>query len=310
MRRGGLPADGFRSFLKYLTLPELCVLDLAILNHEMRSQYLLALSGMIVKDLEILFTTRLLQWLLQRKMLVRHIHKPFPGDLMQRLICSSQQTLQSLTISSPKLLPSLLIHFPNLTSFNLSNCQKIHQESFQQFLLLNPKIERLALSNVSRLSLSTIGNLQNLSDLDLSSNQWITNEALWSLCEGCLTLLAVNIRDTGIDSEDSIESFLSAHPNLHYFGFDSFMFETLSPLILRSVILNSLSSDCPKRQLLGLRNCYEIFSEGTSPFTSRDENHLSGVEESDVTELMNDNFISLFLKFLSSNHSSVCSFPH
>ena len=267
MRRECLPADGFRSFLKYLTLPELSVLDLAILNHEMRSQYLLALSGMIVKDLEILFTTKLLQWLLQRKMLVKNINKPFPGDLMQRLICRSQQTLQSLTISS-KLLPSLLLHFPNLSFFNLSNSRKIHQESFQQFLLLNPKIERLNLSNVSRLSLSTLENLQNLSDLDLSSNQWITNETLQSLCETCLPLLAVNIRDTGIDNEDCIESFLSTHPNLHYFGFDSFKFQTLPPLIFRSVILNSLSSDCPKRQLLGLRNCFEIFSDGTSPFTS------------------------------------------
>jgi hypothetical protein len=267
--RSDLPVDGFRSFLKYLTLPELSILDLAILNREMRSQYLLALSGMIVKDVDIVFTSTLIEWLLQRNMFVKHVKKPLSGEPMQRLICRSHQILQSLAISNPEQFHSLLINFPNLHYLNLSNSQNITKEDFKQFIKLNPTIEKLNLSNVSGLfpsAVAVLESLPNLRDLDLSSNRWITDETLDSLSQRCLSLLVLNIRETDLESVDSMEFFLSTHPNLHYLGFDSFNFlENLSLLIFRSVVLNSLSSDCPKRQLLGLQNCAEIFSDGLLP---------------------------------------------
>jgi hypothetical protein len=267
--RHDLPVDGFRSFLKYLTLQELSLLDLAILNHEIRSQYLLALSGMIIKDSEIVFTTKQIQWLLQRQMLIKEVKNSFPGEPIQMLICRSHHILKSLTIATSEQFHSLLINFPNLDSLNLSNCEKIKREDFKQFIRLNPTIKKLNLPNVTGLSQSTLavlGDLPNLRCLDLSSNKWITDKTLDSLSQRCLSLLLVNLRETEIDNPDSIEEFLSTHPNLHFLGYDSYRFsENLNLLILNSVILNSISSDCPKRQLLGLQGCFEIFSDGIYP---------------------------------------------
>jgi hypothetical protein len=211
-----LPREIFRLVFEYLLLDDMREVDNAFMNSELRPLYLSQLSGLILKD-EVALTEKLSCWFLFRNILVTQpFFEKFSYSSLP-LLSNSQSVITQMSFMNSETAQffPFLKDYPFLDSFSASSCG-ISDKLFENFLSLNPRLTCLIVSDENELSAAAVTAIirycENLEELDVSRNEWFTDESLLQLIQGCPILEYLDISDTGVTRIESIHALLDAHP--------------------------------------------------------------------------------------------------
>jgi hypothetical protein len=275
-----LPPEIFDMVLAYLLLDELGKLDMAILNHSLRSHYLSTINlGMTtIEKYEAPFwfedIENQLLWIVSRNVIPLDIFYDVFHPAFLSLILNSRSKLRSLELCPSESIPaeylSLIGPCPSLKKLKLFQCDDISHTSLKNFLALNPTLEKIVLFSRVRLSpdyiTSIAFNCRSLKHLDLSNNIWFNDRCLTELTQGTLNLTSLNISSTDIRSDPSVHLALKSFPNLRSLLLhECSVSSDVIKLCLRQVVLPALTSDDPEIQSLGLDSLLDNIQMVTSP---------------------------------------------
>lgn len=258
-----LPREILRVIFEYLPLPDLGILDIALVNRKLRSIYLTALDGLIIPRYESssreIGENIFLNWLIKRKIIaIQIILYSFHAKILQ-FIRNCRNKIKFLSNYGCSLSAQFLCEvspFPSLNEIILNNYNIYSLDLLGQFLRLNPQLQSIRL--LHQLTPKFINTISyccpNVKYLDFSGNRWFDDTCIVELVQGNLNnLISLNIADTGVKQDVSIQLILDTYPNLHFF---SFFGCTDSSILYRSclhqVVSPALNSMNWEMQILGL----------------------------------------------------------
>lgn len=231
-------------------------MDIAIMNHELRSHYLQTINGMIIPS----FygdNGDIINWIIMRNILPMEIEVSltYPTDIS--VISHSKSVLTTLTITLENAEFNFFNEFkaigniPCLTSLDYGKINNFYQLS--SFVIKNPQLQRLSLTVDNPLGLPETLKIQNfpsLRELDLSLNSWLKDRYVNDLVKGKLNLLSLNISYTSITRIQSIRSILEGFPNLCFLDFSGSCVQEINDVIqlLFQRVKESLAIDDPEIQ--------------------------------------------------------------
>jgi hypothetical protein len=221
MRLVDLPLDLLRLCLQNLSILDVAIFDLSILNREYRSTFLFALKGLELLEMNFYLTSELMQWLMRRGVLVRNIPLAIENSNLFDLIEYSRETLRSINLSHSRISDDLLLAFltncPRLTSIDLRSCPRLTDQGIQSFLAHKSNLRHLNLAGCDRLTAVSIQAIAEscpeLQELNLSCLQSVTDTEVAQVISGCRHLLKLNLSSTAITA-DSVTAVINAYPGL------------------------------------------------------------------------------------------------
>jgi Leucine-rich repeat (LRR) protein len=272
-----LPPEIFRMVLQYLRIPsEIRALDNAILNHELRSLYLQTLNGMTLEEYHhnqrSCLTTIDVYWMLMKNIRFLKISMEDYSEGTVFLIFNSRHTLTSLSLcfdsSHPNRISSDLArigHFPSLVSLTIrSRVSPTHAFPIESFCSKNPQLETLEIKRIhisSEIFSKTLQFCHNLTNLDVSNNQWFNDECVEMLIRNLPKLQCLDVRDTSIESLQSIKSILDSFPSLTYHcAYESKLSLEAKKYYLQEYCIRRILSNDPQLQVSGLLGIGELIT--------------------------------------------------
>jgi hypothetical protein len=146
-------------------------------------------------------------------------------------------------------------HFPSLTELNASLvCLKT--ANFARFLSLHPQLKNLSLPRFTSTEFirSISQTCNNLTELDVSRNEWFGDDCVTLLTQGRLSKLEkLDIGGTSVREHDSIVNLLKAFPFLKSLRIPSFYLSmTTKVYFLNEYALPRLKSEDQELQYLGI----------------------------------------------------------
>jgi hypothetical protein len=195
-----LPIDVYRELLKYFRSAEIGILDLAILNRQLREVFLSALSGIVLARYDSNVDLLPITWLTQRKILAREIKISDSLDpMLPQCILQSKSIIEVLVLlnTSVKDAEFRQIGFcPKLKSLSLLD-YSISPRGLEDFLRMNPQLESLSISRCHHYSddilVALAGACLYLQHLDISRCNWVTDASLELIGNSPLKLKALDI---------------------------------------------------------------------------------------------------------------------
>jgi hypothetical protein len=274
-----LPQEVFQMILQYLPLSDVSKMDMAIVNHSLRPQFLDTLNGMLIPS----FEDNEFEWMMLRNIIPQTFHQHHCDDhhcLAQShidivpFLLKVRNHLEFLTLDGiSKSDFRKLGAFPELKIFGLSLLgSPISLKSLVRFFGLNPQIEQITLNYSlfnynSTLITSLAPKWPNLKYLNLSNNLWFNDYCVAKLAQSNLNLLSLDIGSTDVQQDGSLLLILNAFPNLQHLSFEECedISREMREFCLRNVAIRSLRSHDLEVQVVGfedLRSYFDVLGSG------------------------------------------------
>lgn len=257
-----LPPELWRLILAGLSLTDIAKLDTALLNYEVRFNFLVSIAGL---SLEIIPKSKnpqaLLSWMVKRQISTKEIE--FENNLLTiTLLMNSRNALQSLKFfNDRKGIPLDWGYFPSLTA--LEFYEQPNLEDFSIILISNPQLKKLCFV-ISEPWVSppplTRERFPYLQDLSLSNNRWLNDNHIVELIQGNLNLNYLNISYTLVKENRTIDLIIESYPHLNFLGAVGCAFSNkneIFTIILNFIVLPSLHTNNSRSHFYALQ-CLQI----------------------------------------------------
>jgi hypothetical protein len=276
-----LPREVFQMILQYLPLKDISKMDMAIVNHNLRSHLLFTLNEWLIPS----FEENEYDWIMLRNIKPKHFRQHH-CHVCEDHYCDDRRCYSQSHIDIVPFLLKVSDHleslsldgisksdfrklgaFPELTSFSLSLLRSsVSTKSLTRFFGLSPKLKRLDLNfsfynyNVTLLT-ALISNCPNLRHLNLANNMWFNDHCVAKLTRSNLDLFLLNIDYTAVTQDESLQLILNAFPNLQHLSFGNCEGISLemTEICVKQVAIRSLLSDDPDIQNLGFSCLHSYF---------------------------------------------------
>lgn len=247
-----LPTELLRMILQYLPLQDICKMDTAVTNHDMRPEFLAVLAGMTIieykspsspsKDSQ--------KWLLLRDIYPLQLSY-IKCSVQFPLLLRCKEVLTSLQLIRP--LSKALPNFPSLRTLKINNLSNDCIRSLTILLSNNPQLEYLELSTEAPFDLSLLRFTPYLKGLTLSQNKWLNDRTLSPLLGLIRNLQYIDLTETQVHSYDTFRNLIKSCPDLHYISFGGSLSIEVRVLCYQSVVYPSLACADLEANLLGLQ---------------------------------------------------------
>jgi hypothetical protein len=275
------PLDLLRLVIQYLPIKDILAFNKAYQKNQFSKYLTLACSGLLVYDGK-LKRTQTLIWVVSSGLLFQEL-AIYPNKLSLELIPKSRHTLTSIDFSdtpvTSKVIPEL-IQCPQLTAVNFSHCSEITTSDITSLLSSRSNWRSINISccDVDPSALASAGSLAQLRHLNISSNDWVTDETVALIARECPNLLTIDISYTNINGNDAVRDLLLNCGELQSFqsnGVWSLTSETRM-LVFATICHRQLYSSDPEQNLKATETFLDLVEHGecfSSTFTLHDFPH-------------------------------------
>jgi hypothetical protein len=229
-----LPLDIFRLILQYLFRHDLENFEISILvNQSLTQFYLEALQGIEIFGLDYALDSRMIQWLLKRNIVLKDIKFHRLDVIGCEYISKSRHWIHSISLYyGHRILGRFAeLKCPNLTSLKINHLT-IEDQNLLKLLRLHPQLISLEIFNCkifdsgeSDFFLSLFSSCSNLRHLDLSSNDWFTDDLVGVVIRRLPFLESISFDDTALRQDQSLIDIITAYPSLKTFSFSRSYFQ-------------------------------------------------------------------------------------
>lgn len=246
-----LPLDIYRLILQYLLRQDLEILEQSFhVNQSLKQFFLEGLRGIEIFGLGYALDSKVIRWMLERKIVVRDIQFHRLDEIGWKYICENRLSIQSISLYYGQLiLPSMIAEMkcPNLTSLKINHIV-FDEQKILTILQLHPQLVSLEVFNCKIIHtdhtslhpsfVSFLSCCSNLRHLDLSSNDWFTDELVEVVVRTIPRLQSISFRDTAVQHDQSLIDILNAYPGIETFSFSrsNFQPETIKRVVRRRLI--------------------------------------------------------------------------
>jgi hypothetical protein len=266
-----LPIELFRHILQYLALNDFGRLDASLLNHQTRSRYHSVTDGIDISGLlDVYINYKHEEWFLSRNFEPKELkleHSSFSKKLLNKFRNSlCHLVLWNTDVKAPDC--KKLGCFPKLVSLSLPASYCLSTEGLENWLIVNPQLEKIDISNNYQLTDSIpmiLSHCSHLTHLKVG-NGWFNDECLDLLTESGLQIKSINLFRAETTRPAILRFLDKMKGSLRGIILDRVDLK-MELLGLESVARPSLFHHDPEVQLLGL----ESFSFACGPLGSRRE---------------------------------------
>jgi hypothetical protein len=244
-----LPLDIFRLILQYLFRHDLEIFEQClIVNQSFTQLYREALFGIEIFGLDYALDSRVIQWLFERHIVLSDVKFHRLDEIGCDYISKNRLSIQSISLYYGQIIIAERLagmRCPNLTSLKMNHVA-FEEQKLLAILQLHPQLLSLELFNCKIIHTNTdhlhvplsssfasfLSCCSNLRHLDLSSNDWFTDELVEVVVRTIPHLQSISLSDTAVRQDQSLIDLLNAYPGLHTFSFSrsNFQSETIQQI--------------------------------------------------------------------------------